>query len=243
MNILVQFPTLGRPDQFLECLSLFLSNLSGNHQVVFNINCDIDDLKMNNSKVKEQLAELFWQHHRDTNKIFKPVYDVHYDRHTTKISSMNAHIKSEFFDIIMGASDDMIPCEFGWDDTIAQDMEKYYPDLNGTLSYSDGRDVGELVTFSILGKELYNRFGYIYHPDYKTLYCDNEFTDVVNDLNLITYIDTVLFKHEHYAEEGNRNSGNLDFAARKTLQFSGRDGMIYKKRKEMGFPAEKITND
>jgi hypothetical protein len=242
MNILVQFPTLGRPDQFLESFGLYLEKLSGKHFVKFNILCDKDDLTMQGPAFTTRLKGLVYENQQGRAR--HPTYDIYFDKNTTKIGAINSHIDTpDVFDIFICASDDMIPYKDNWDDIIATDMQTHYPDLDGALSYSDGRDIGNLITFSILGVGLYKHFGYIYHPDYAALYCDNEFTDVVNLMDKVTYIEENLIGHEHYAETGNRNSGKTDFAARKTLQFSGRDGIIYEKRKELGFPKERISDD
>ena len=99
------------------------------------------------------------------------------------------------------------------------------------------------MTFSILGRELYKEFGYIYHPDYKSLYCDNEFTEEINRMGKIAYIDKEIVRHEHYAEQGSIKSGDLDYAAKKTLHYSGRDAIVYEKRKKLGFPKGRITSD
>ena len=56
-------------------------------------------------------------------------------------------------------------------------------------------------------------------------------------------IDKMIIKHEHYAEEGNSNSGDCDYSAKKTLYFSGRDGQVFEERKKLGFPTERITTD
>jgi hypothetical protein len=46
---------------------------------------------------------------------------------------------------------------------------------------------------------MYDFFGYIYHPAYKSLFCDNEFTDLCKGslASKCTYIPYVLIKHEH----------------------------------------------
>ena len=59
----------------------------------------------------------------------------------------------------------------------------------------------------------------------------------------VKYIDHVIIKHEHYGEKDNSNSGDFDLSAQKTLYYSGRDQMVFEKRKELGFPKQKITND
>ena len=102
---------------------------------------------------------------------------------------------------------------------------------------------GKLITFSILGKKLYEYFGYIYHPDYKSLYCDDEFTQEVKRLGKEKYIDKVIISHEHWSLEGSENHNQVDYAVQKTLHYSGRDGFVFNKRKELGFPKERITED
>ena len=147
------------------------------------------------------------------------------------------------FDIVICASDDMVPKQYSWDQKIAEAMKKYFPDLDGCVHFDDGNTKGKLITFSIIGRKLYEEFGYIYHPDYKSLYCDDEFTQVVRAMGKEKYIDEIIISHEHYSVEGTENHGDADYAAQKTLHYSGRDQFVFNKRKELGFPKERITND
>lgn len=238
MNILIQFPTYARPDKFLKCLEKYLYMSSSIHHLHFNINCDEDDSLCNNSKFVGDVCGLFKEKENCT-------FSLKFDKNTNKISAINDHIDARFFDfdVVICASDDMIPQQQGWDDVIAKDMKEFFPKLNGALHYFDGYQKESLITLSILGRELYNHFGYIYHPDYKSLYCDNEFTQSVYNLGRVKYIDNLIIKHEHYGEEGNSNSGDFDASAQKTLRYAGRDQMVFERRKELGFPKGRITND
>lgn len=236
MIILVQFPTYARPEKFLGCLSKYVNMSSGKHDIHFNINCDKQDSTMNNTNSIEAIHSIF----RDVDHCD---FDVYFDENTNKISAINDHIDGKEFDIVICASDDMVPQEDNWDDTIATDMSMYFPNLNGALHYFDGYRKDSLITLSILGKLLYEHFGYIYHPDYKSLYCDDEFTKEVYRLGRAKFIDHLIIKHEHYGEEGNSNSGDFDLSAQKTLRYSGRDHMVFERRKELGFPRQRITND
>jgi hypothetical protein len=168
---------------------------------------------------------------------------VNYDSNTDKISAINAHIDEQSFDIVICASDDMVPKAYSWDQRIVEAMQDHFPSLDGCVHFNDGNTNGDLITFSILGRKLYEYFGYIYHPDYKSLYCDDEFTQVVKAMGKEKYIDNVIITHEHYSVEGTENHGDVDFAARKTLHYSGRDQLVFNKRKEMGFPKHRITAD
>ncbi len=236
MNLLIQFPTLGRPDKFLNVLDKYITTCSVWNKIFFNINCDSQDTTMTNPYVQERIKYIL-------TKRIEVDGVINYDNDTDKISAINSNMEDKSFDIVICASDDMVPKMFSWDQKIVEAMEKYFPNLDGCVHFDDGNTNGKLITFSILGKVLYDHFGYIYHPDYKSLYCDDEFTQVVRAMGKERYIDEVIISHEHYSVKGTDNYGDLDMSARKTLHYSGRDHMVFNKRKELGFPKERITND
>jgi len=55
----------------------------------------------------------------------------------------------------------------------------------------------KLNTLCILGTKYYRRFNYIYNPEYKALWCDNEFMEVASMLGKQTYFKDVIIRHEH----------------------------------------------
>ncbi|MDC0297136.1 hypothetical protein OAK92_01040 [Crocinitomicaceae bacterium] len=236
MKFLIQFPTYCRAETFLRVLNKYVETVSPHHELFFNINCDVGDLTMTNAYVQERISFIL-------GKMPNVSGVVNYDEDTNKISAINDHIEGRDFDIVVCASDDMVPKAWGWDNEIAIAMNQHFPDLDGCVHFNDGNTDGELITFSILGKRLYERFGYIYHPDYKSLYCDNEFTEEVRKSNSEKYIDKIIISHEHWSIEGTENTGEVDLAVQKTLHYSGRDQQVFAKRKELGFPTERITND
>ena len=206
------------------------------NEIFFNINCDANDDTMTNQRVQETIKFIL----ESRNEIDGV---INYDHNTEKISAINANIEGKDFDIVICASDDMVPKVYSWDQKIVYAMKEHFPDLDGCVHFDDGNTNGDLITFSILGRKLYEHFGYIYHPDYKSLYCDDEFTQAVRALGKEKYIDQVIISHEHYSVEGTENHGDLDFAAQKTLHYSGRDQLVFNKRKELGFPKYRITED
>jgi hypothetical protein len=76
-------------------------------------------------------------------------------------------------------------------------MTEHYPDTDGVLWFNDGYQGNRLNTLCILGKKYYDRFNYIYHPDYISVWCDNEFMDVANLLGKQIYFDDIIIRHEH----------------------------------------------
>lgn len=238
MRFLIQFPTYKRPAKFLDCLEKYVFMASGKHHLTFNINCDVDDEQMNNTAMVEYIDDIFLN--RDYPDIYR---EIHFDKNTEKISAINAHIDPEKFDIIVCASDDMIPAMERWDDRIARAMQKFFPKLDGALHFDDSYTADRLITLSIMGVELYKHFGYVYHPDYKSLYCDDEFTREVKRLGKYAYVGECVIRHEHYAEKNNSNTGDVDDTAKKTLKFSGRDERVFQQRLSLGFPQARITQD
>jgi len=217
MKFLFKYPTRGRPAWFKKTLDTYYFMLSGKHDYEFVISLDEDDVLMNNQAMIDFMKS-------------KPNLDFHFGLHSSKIEAVNDDMVGRVFDILFLISDDMIPKKNNFDDIIASDMKKYFPDMDGALHYDDGccgRD--QTITLSIMGSKLYEKLGYIYHPDYKSFYCDNEFTDVVRKMGKYIYLPTVLVKHEW----GGWGSGDAIYKRNTTLGKG--DEQVYRRRKENGF--------
>jgi hypothetical protein len=124
----------------------------------------------------------------------------------------------------------MIPIVQGYDEVIREKMRAHYPDTDGVLWFNDGNR-SDLNTLSILGKRYYDRFGYIYNPEYKSMYCDYEFMLVGNILGKQTYFPEVIIRHEH-PEYGYRE---LDETYRSNDIPYIKDMKVFHKRKAMNF--------
>jgi hypothetical protein len=185
MKLLIKFPSRGRPGKFMRVFNMYRNMLSGKRDVSFLLSFDEDDATMNNVGMKNWLKSLGQNSH------------IYFGNSKTKIQACNADMnKAPNFDIVLLASDDMIPIEEGYDDIICSDMETYFPDTDGVLWYNDGLVGQRLNTLSILGKKYFDRFGYIYNPEYESVFCDNEFMEVSLLLDKCKYIDKTIIKHE-----------------------------------------------
>lgn len=237
MKLLIQFPTYGRAEKFLRVFDKCVETCSDKHSLFFNINCDASDLTMTNPYILKRIEYILDK---------KPNVDgkVHFDQNTNKISAINDHIPEDGWDVAIIMSDDMVPQVWNWDNEIAIAMEEHFPGMDGCVYFDDGsHSAADLITLSIMGRMLYKNFGYLYHPDYKSLYCDNEFTDVMKHHGRCKYVNKRIITHEHWSIEGSENHNQVDIAVQKTLHYSGRDAQVYERRKALGFPRERITND
>lgn len=184
MKLLIKFPTRGRVVRFFEVLDKYYSLLDDLSNTEFCITIDYDDPIMNDDDVLDKL------------ETYENLYYYVGDS-KSKIEAINNDM-SEFvdFDILMLASDDMVPQQKGYDTIIRENMKSHYPDTDGILWFYDGNRK-DLNTLCILGKKYYDRFNYIYHPDYKSFFCDNEFTIIGNHLGKQKYIHELIIRHEH----------------------------------------------
>jgi hypothetical protein len=214
MKLRIKFPTRGRSSKFFNVLDKYVNYLDDKENYEIIVSCDIDDSDMNNEEVTSKLK---------TYKNLK----YYFGENKSKIEAINSNMEGDF-DIVLLASDDMIPQMQGYDSVIRMNMEKYYPNTDGILWFFDGYRK-DLNTLCILGKKYYERFTYIYNPEYKSFWCDNEFMLVGNKLGKQKFIDVCIIKHDHpditgqvYDETYNKNN------------FSG-DDIIFRNRLSKNF--------
>lgn len=221
-RLLIKFPTRNRRNVFLNTFDLYYNMLSGKHDFEFRISMDADDHEMNSQDLWEYL---------DSKKNITYCYGDS----KCKVEAINANMHDTQFDVVLLASDDMVPKEQGYDDIIMQAFERLYPAFDGAVWFNDGRVGNSLCTLSIMGKKLYDRFGYIYHPDYKSLFCDNEFHEVCHSWSKMTYVDRVIIQHAWVDATG------VDELHRRNESLWQRDQRMYELRKANNFPQECIS--
>lgn len=218
MNILLKCPTRSRPKQVIETLRSYVQLANQPNRLGVCVSCDTDDESMHDINVEYHITKL-------------PVawVRIFYSDNKSKIQAVNADMdKIDWkWDIVILVSDDMIPKVKGYDDRI---REKMPLSTDGIVWINDGSQGYKLNTLSIMGKTMYQSFGYIYHPSYKSLFCDNEFTDHCKGSmsSKCSYIDEVIIRHEH---PGNGYKQEWDALYKKNQQYWSQDMETYISRK------------
>jgi hypothetical protein len=118
-----------------------------------------------------------------------------------------------------------------FDEIIRQKFTLCFPDLDGNIYFDDGFTADRISTMSIIGRKYYDKFNYIYHPSYYSLYCDDEYTLVAKKNNRILYFDEKIFRHNHPANIG----GFIDALLMKTESYSEIDRQNFIKRELNNF--------
>jgi len=216
MNILVKFPTRNRPHIFLRRLSE-LASLSNNIQVL--VSYDEDDSTMTPKIVKQAMD------------MISPIVIIQGEG-STKIEACNRDVsRIKDWDIIVLMSDDMVCQVENWDEVVRYDMRTNFPDTDGCLWYSDGYQ-DRICTMVVMGKTYYDNLGYLYHPDYTSLWSDNEMTEQAQYFGKLYKSNTCLFRHEH--PMNNRSIQN-DALYKRNEPFYEIDKQVYDRRKENRF--------
>lgn len=224
MKILVKFPTRQRPSQCVRALNACIVNQTTTN-VHYLLTVDENDESM------EHVISAVQGHEHIT-------VDVGISKGKIHACNRGVNTFTNEWDILLLLSDDMMCQKKGWDKQLVDEMSTNYPDTDGVLFHNDGFCGDRLNTMCILGRKYYDRFGYIYQPDYLSFWCDNEFMEVATELERQTYFDDVLFKHEHPANTG---VGNDSLYLENNRNFE-RDKQTYNERKRNGFPVVVNTN-
>lgn len=186
--ILIQFPTRERPEKFLMVARMYIDKMKDKENWIMNVSCDADDFTMNNGDMISKVYKL-----GNEGQI-----TLNFNENKSKIEAVNANVGDYDWDICILASDDMIPKEPYYDETIREYYRKFFPNYDGVLHFNDGNQGENLNTLCILGHPYYNRFKYIYHWAYKSLWADAEFDNVSRRLGKRKYFEQVIIRHEHH---------------------------------------------
>ena len=221
MHILLKYPTRNRPSQFLATLSGWLNRIHNPSKVSVLVNCDTDDPHMTNEVIADvPRPEVSLTVVKGNNK--------------SKVAACNADldIYKWAWDIVLLVSDDMICCQDGWDEIVRKHMDNLYPDTDGALWFHDGYQK-RFNTLECVGRRRYERFGYLYHPSYLSLFCDNENTEVGLRDGKLAFISEPICTHEHPSWGGQISFDDL---YSRNYRYWGWDQKNYNKRKNAGFP-------
>ena len=217
MNILIKFPTRGRPEKFMKAFKAYINLASNKTMMTFLISMDHDDTTATPEFI-------------ETVRGMHPNVHVYLGLSNNKIHAVNRDMeKAPPFDILLLASDDMVPEVQAYDDTIRNTMALHFPDTDGVLWFNDGVKGSELNTLCVLGKKYYDRFGYIYYPGYTSFFCDNEFMDTASRLKKQIYFDIVLIRHLHVICDTSLYDDT--YARNGHLEIFARDHKLYESRK------------
>lgn len=216
MKILYKLTSRSRPKQCEIAFDALIANIRHNDYLIV-ISVDEDDPCL---LEYEQIAQF-------------PIAHLQVGKSKSKIDAINRDVdKYKVWDILVNLSDDQIITEPGFD-LIILEQAKLFADTDFFLHFRDTNHnpPDALCTLSILGRKYYDRDHYIYHPSYRSFWCDNEAQDVAKMRNRYHYCPTVIFDHEHPSY----GKGSTDKLYRNNDRFWNADKNNYIRRKRFNF--------
>jgi hypothetical protein len=217
MKILYRFATKSRPYRFFKCLDNMFAMML-HHNFIISITADTDDPTMFNDEVKERVSKY-------KNCI------LYYGTSESKIDAINRDTCfAGDWDILINMSDDMEFISHGFDVQILQDYATL-PLGDVLMHYPDQAAGAALITMAIMDRKYYDRFGYIYNPEYKSLFCDNEQQEVAKLLSRYKFFKRRLFNHNHPAW----GLAPMDALMVHTESFHLQDKATFERRKLINF--------
>jgi hypothetical protein len=162
------------------------------------VTADLDDKSMNNPQIQRFIQQY-------------PRVKIYFGPHHSKIEAINRDMdKAGDWDILVNMSDDFQIVTRSWDRMLREMTAEKWPGSTDWFAHiSDGYVHEALPTISIMGREYYNRDGYIYHPSYKSFSCDSEAFYVALARGCHHYFPHRMFKHEHPANNRKLKNDSL----------------------------------
>lgn len=182
-------PSRGRPQKAFATALKWIEACSSYPEYICSI--DKDD-----PYIKEYVS-VFSKDGRE-NPLYRNEGVLYHNDNRSAVDAINNAAKIAKGDILIVISDD-IECFPGWDDYL---MIAIGDKKDFILKTQDGIQKW-ICTLPILDRAYYNRFGYIYYPEYQHMFCDTELT-MVADLTGRKITSDLLFPHKQYSVTGEK---------------------------------------
>lgn len=176
-----------RPNEALNAINNWLFNASMKYPIEYILSIDSDD------KACYDYSEY----------LEYPDFKIIRNHNRSAVDAFNNAAKVATGDLFVCISDDFISF-LNWDLALLAgihwDPVNLFLQIDRKTDYIVKTQDGiqpTLITLPIMDRTYYNRFGYIYHPDYQHMFCDQEMTAVGHMLGKVITLD-LTFEHLHY---------------------------------------------
>lgn len=187
-------------------------------KVEYILSVDNDDAKK--FDYRDRFTEILW-----------PVKRILFNDNDTVVKATNAAAKESTGSILLYLSDDF-HCPVEWDRLIRQRTKNV--DKPWLLKVDDcyQKFDKDVLTIPIMSRSLYEKLGYFWHPDYRSMFCDQDLYYSAKNLNALILAPELRFEHMHpvagkgkYDETYTRSTANWD---------QGKS--VYQQRQRLNFP-------
>ena len=180
MRFSLLHPSRSRPNKSFDTTQSWLNSAAGKN---FELIVSIDE----NDPYKDQYLNIYSNFNQHKVKVIV-------NKNTSAVDAINNAAKASEGDILIVVSDDT-GVLYGWDKIINSAIGTH---TDFVLKVYDGIQ-DWIVTMPIIDRVYYNRFGYVYYPEYQHMFCDTHLTHVADALGKLIIRNDILIPHEHYS--------------------------------------------
>lgn len=178
MLISIIHPSLGRPVQARKCYDHWMDTCSGEHEIEWIVSLNRSDVDL----------ELYHQTFAESEAVMLTT------RSSNMVEATNEAAKVCAGEILILVSDDMFSPEL-WDSRILHKFEMI--DGPGIIQVYDGITSNKL-TIPIMNRLAYLKLGYMYHPEYISMYADDDLRKTALQHEMLYNGTDILIEHRHY---------------------------------------------
>lgn len=218
MRLLIKLATRGRPVKFMQAMTNIYETIKTDDFLIV-VSVDEDDHEMVNMIP-------------DINRMKNAAGYI--GKPWGKVAAINRDVSLYIpWDVLINFSDDQYFTVKGWDEIMKAKIESVWGHSTDYFAhFSDGHVKERLSTMSVMGREYYERFGYIYHPAYKSVSCDAEAFYVAITLGKHHYFEEQVFEHRHPV---NTRATKYDTTYRTNDIYADQDTATYFRRMKQNF--------
>lgn len=211
MKISLIHPSRGRAKKAKSTLDYWLSNSSGKFEIEHILSIDFDDKQL------DEYARLF-----ETSTILIGL-------NTCVVEATNVAAKKATGDILIYFSDDF-KCPENWDLSL-EGLNTKDPMLWKVDDCLQKFNIA-VLTIPIMNMALYKKLGYFWHPEYKSMFVDEDLYWTCKNNNWLTLHPDLKFPHEHPCNGLSEN----DETYKKSAANWDQGKSVFAKRKLENFP-------
>ena len=148
-------------------------------------------------------------------------------------ASWNAAAKVSTGDLLILNADDLFPCHY-WDLELANacplPTDQPFVLHIGTGSPRDH----ELISHPIMSRALYSQLGYIFYPEYESMFGDDDLTELAVKLNVVCNARHIQFRHDNPLFTGGEQDEVFKYTNRDEAYESGRKILARRRAQNFG---------
>lgn len=182
MRISLIHPSRGRPQKAKETYGYWMGMSSGENEIEHILSLDFSDPS------------------RQDYPFFGPNSKIIEEHNNSVVEATNEACKSAKGDILIYLSDDF-KCPHHWDKEVVNFINLNAKQPEWLLKVDDCLQKFEarVLTIPFMSRALYERLGYFWHPDFKSMWVDCHLYEICHKNNWLLFAPHLKFAHEHYS--------------------------------------------